>query len=354
MLFIKNYKSELTDYVSCNKKLFSSFSDKSFFIIGAAGLIGSYIIDLIIVANELFNTNITVYAADKDAVLLNERFPDCYNNTVKKFVFDINENVIPVNYADYVIHAASNTSPTDYATKPVATMRTNIIGTDRLLSHFSCKNTKRFMFCSSVEAYGQNNGDVDEFTEDYSGYVNCNTLRAGYPSAKRASEALCNAYAEENENFEFVIARIGRIYGPTVISGDAKAPTQFIMNAVKGEDIVLKSAGTQEFSYGYVGDCATAMLYILIKGENGNAYNIADPASRVLLRDFAQSCASAGGKKLVTGEPTAAEKAGYSKITKAVMNTDKLVSLGWEARFNVNDGVLRTVNYLKELTRGKF
>lgn len=353
MLFIKNYKTELENYVKQNKDLLCSFSNKSFFITGAAGLIGSYIVDLLITANELFSTDITVFAADIDSKLLNERFPDNYT-AVKKFVFDVNCDAIPVEYADYVIHAASNTSPTDYATKPIATMRTNIIGTDRLLAHFSKKEICRFMFCSSVEAYGQNNGDVDEFCEDYSGYVDCNTLRAGYPSAKRASESLCNAYAEEFKAFDFVIARIGRIYGPTVIIGDSKAPTQFIMNAVRGENIVLKSAGTQEFSYGYVGDCATAMLYILAKGKNGEAYNIADPNSRVLLRDFAQSCALAGNTTLIAGTPTAAEKAGYSKITKAVMNTDKLLSLGWRADYNVENGVLRTVNYLKELAKGLF
>lgn len=351
MLFDKNYTCELKDYVTESKDIFYALSDKIIFITGAAGLIGSYLIDLVITANDILNTNITVFAADSNKKLLNSRFPDKYT-TVQKFVFDVNEDSVPVDYADYVIHAASNTSPTDYATKPIATMRTNIIGTDRLLAHFCNKGIKRFMFCSSVEAYGQNNGDVDEFFEDYSGYVNSNTLRAGYPSAKRASEALCNAYAEEYKGFDFVIARIGRIYGPTVILGDAKAPTQFIMNAVRGEDIVLKSAGTQEFSYGYVGDCAIAMLKILTDGERGQAYNIADPNSRVLLRDFAQSCATAGGTALVAGEPTAAEKAGYSKITKAVMNTDKLTALGWSARFNIDEGVLRTVNYLKELTRG--
>lgn len=351
MIFSSNYNQELRGYIEQNSDIFTFFSNKSFFITGAAGLIGSYITDLIITANELLNTGITVFAADIDASLLNARFPDLYCDSVKKFIFDTNEDTIPIDYADYVIHAASNTSPTDYATKPIATMRTNIIGTDRLLAHFCDKNISRFMFCSSVEAYGQNNGDVDEFYEDYSGYVNCNTLRAGYPSAKRASEALCNAYAEEYKDFDFVISRIGRIYGPTVITGDAKAPTQFIMNAVRHENIVLKSAGTQEFSYGYVGDCAVAMLYILANGKNGNAYNIADPNSRVLLRDFAQSCAVAGGTSLIAGEPTAAEKAGYSKITKAVMNTDKLSSLGWSAKYNIPNGVLRTVNYLKELTK---
>ncbi len=351
MIFTNEYQHELKAYIDKNGDLLSALSNRSIFITGAAGLIGSYIIDLIVTANETLGINITVFAADCNAELLNRRFPDNYT-AVKKFVFDVNEDDIPVEYADYVIHAASNTSPTDYATKPIATMRTNIIGTDRLLAHFCNKNITRFMFCSSVEAYGQNNGDVDEFNEDYSGYVNCNTLRAGYPSAKRASESLCNAYAEEYKAFDFVIARIGRIYGPTVIPGDAKAPTQFIMNAVHGENIVLKSAGTQEFSYGYVGDCATAMLYILAKGAKGEAYNIADPKSRVLLREFAENCALAGGTSLIAGEPTAAEKAGYSKITKAVMNTDKLSALGWDAKYNVRDGVLRTVNYLKELLKG--
>lgn len=351
MIFLQKYENELNGFVADNKNVFLDFSNKSFFITGAAGLIGSYLIDLIIKANETLNTNITVFATDNDIKLLNQRFPDNIDN-IKKFNFDVNADDIPVDCADYVIHAASNTSPTDYATKPIATMRTNIIGTDRLLAHFCDKNVTRFMFCSSVEAYGQNNGDVDEFYEDYSGYVNCNTLRAGYPSAKRASEALCNAYAEEYANFDFVIARIGRIYGPTVIMGDSKAPTQFIMNAVHGENIVLKSAGTQEFSYGYVGDCAIAMLYILARGEKGNAYNIADPNSRIFLRDFAQSCANAGGTTLIAGEPTAAEKAGYSKITKAVMNTDKLSALGWNAKYNVPEGVALTVNYLKEIMKG--
>lgn len=352
MIFLKEYQVELITYVKSNEKLFSYFNNKKFFITGAAGLIGSYLIDLIITANSLLASNIMVYAADCNKELLDARFPDEFNHTVKKFVLDVNEDALPVEHADYVIHAASNTSPADYATRPISTMRTNIIGTDKLLAHFCNSGLTRFMFCSSVEAYGQNNGDVDEFFEDYSGYVNSNTLRAGYPSAKRASEALCNAYQQEYPDFDFVISRIGRIYGPTVIADDAKAPTQFIMNAVRNEDITLKSSGSQEFSYGYVGDCATAILTILAYGENKGAYNIADPNSRVLLRDFARSCAMASNTTLTYAEPTEVEKAGYSKITKAVMNTDKLVSLGWHAQFNVEQGVLRTVNYLKKLMKG--
>ncbi|MBQ9744180.1 MAG: NAD-dependent epimerase/dehydratase family protein [Clostridia bacterium] len=347
MIYASEYPKELCLYVRENKELFESLKGQKIAITGAAGLIGSYIIDLIIVANEELGTGIEVLAIDRNRELLNSRFPEKYT-CVRHYAIDVNEAELPKERVDYVIHAASNTSPIDYATKPIDTMKTNFIGTDRMINFCMENGAKRFVFCSSVEAYGVNNGDVDEFCEDYSGYVNCNTVRAGYPSAKRASEALCNAYCSQL-GLDFVTARIGRIYGPTVIEGDTKAPTQFINNAVNGEDIVMKSNGMQEFSYGYVGDCATAMLLIMKKGVCGEAYNIADPNSRVLLRDFAESSASAGNAKVVFCAPTETEAKGYSKVTKAVMNTDKLVSLGWSAKYNVKAGVERTVKYLKEI-----
>ena len=352
MIACKNYKSELKELVLENKDLFKLLAKKSILITGAAGLIASYMIDLVITANELLSTNCKVYAIDVDGERLKNRFPAEHDETVVCKVLDVNREEIDVLGADYVVHAASNTSPLDYATKPVETMRTNIIGTDNLIRFALKCAAKRFLCCSSVEAYGRNNGDTDEFFEDYSGYVDCNTLRAGYPSAKRASEALCNAYMSQYEGFDFVTGRIGRIYGPTVIVGDTKAPSQFIDNAVNGENIVMKSDGLQEFSYCYVGDCAVALFYIMILGKSGEAYNIADPNSKIKLRDFAEYSAAAGGTKVVYEAPTAVEKTGYSKITKATMNVDKLLSLGFVPKYPASAGIKRTVDYIKEL-RGK-
>lgn len=347
MLFVEGYREEIEKYIKLYKKEFYELKGSKILITGAAGLIGSYFIDLLICANKLLNTDIKVVALDYNKNLLNKRFPDEFDNTIEKYYDDINCKVPDISGIDYVIHAASHTSPTDYALKPIETIRTNVIGAMNLLDFCIDTKVKKFLFCSSVEAYGINNGDVDEFTEDYSGYVNCNTLRAGYPSAKRVSEALCNAYAGENTDFTFNIARIGRIYGPTVIEGDAKAPSQFLDDAVNSRDIVLKSDGMQEFSYGYVGDCATAILFILTKGTSGEAYNIADPKSRIRLRDFASIAAKAGGTQIVFQAQSAVEAKGYSKVNKAVMNMKKLLSLGWSACYNAQDGILRTVNYLK-------
>lgn len=299
-------------------------------------------------ADEMYHVGIEVYALDKNAELLQQRFGGITNGHLHCHVLNVNTEALPPAAADYVIHAASNTSPLDYGQKPVDTIKTNVFGTDNMI-RFSLSCGARFLFCSSVEMYGQNRGDTDAFREDYSGYVDANSIRAGYPTAKRLSEALCNAYAKENPGWEFVTARIGRIYGPTVIAGDSKAPTQFITNAVRGEDIVMKSAGTQLFSYGYVGDCATALLLLLTRGAAGEAYNIADPVEEVTLRTFAAAAAAAVGKEIVSGCFTEAEKAGYSSVTKATMCMDKLTDLGWTAEYRVSEGVRRTVHYLRTL-----
>lgn len=347
MIFVNGYEEEILNYVVDNQELLEKLKNKSLLITGAAGLIGSYMIDILIVANRHLGLDCSVYAVDKNETLLNSRFPKEIRRNVHCYRIDVNEEKIEDMKVDFLVHAASNTSPSDYATKPIETMRTNIIGTDNMLQYCVRNGVERFVFCSSVEAYGRNNGDVEDFEEEYSGYVNSNTLRAGYPSAKRASEALCNAYGEEYPQLEFVIARIGRIYGPTVIDGDTKAPSQFIGNAVRGENIVMKSNGTQEYSYGYVGDCAMAIFYIMLSGKSSEAYNIADPNSKILLCDFAKYAASASGTRVEFCEPTAIESQGYSKITKATMVTDKLESLGWRAMYGAEKGIKRTVEYLR-------
>lgn len=342
------YKEELRHYVAESEQVLRHLSGRRFLISGAAGLIGSYIADLLAVSKLEFGIDVKVIACDRDAQLMKQRFHMISSNVVECHVIDICSDELPHCEVDYIIHAASNTSPTDYAKKPIDTIWTNVYGTRRLCDFAVSKNVKRFLFCSSVEAYGRNNGDVEAFKEDYSGYVDCNTVRADYPTSKRCSEALLNAYGSEFPDFDFVIARIGRFYGPTVITGDAKAPSQFIRNAINGEDIVMKSDGSQLYSWGYVGDCATALLTLIAKGVRGEAYNVADPQSCRTLKDFATIAASAGGVSIRFVEQSAIEKAGYSKITKAVLDVSKLRALGWSPKIHLETGIPRTINYLKK------
>ena len=153
------------------------------------------------------------------------------------------------------------------------------------------------------------------------------------------------AYIKQ-KGMDIVIPRLTRSYGPTLQAEDTKAISQFFRKAIDGEDIVLKSEGTQYYSYTYVADAVSGLLYVLLLGGKGEAYNIADEASDITLRDLAKAIASLVGKQVVFEIPNAIESAGYSKATKARLDSVKLQKLGWKAMYNIEDGVSRTLDIL--------
>ena len=207
-------------------------------------------------------------------------------------------------------------------------------------------NAKRFIFASSNEMYGENRGDTEFFNEEYCGYINCNTLRAGYPESKRCGEALCQAYRVQ-KGLDIVIPRITRTFGPTMSMSDTKAMSQFIKKGIAREDIVLKSSGTQFFSYTYVADAVSGLLTVLLNGKNGEAYNIADESGDIMLKDLAAYIAELNGQKVVFEIPDAVEAAGYSTATKARLDGSKLKALGWSPKYDVRSGVKRTIEILR-------
>lgn len=318
---------------------------RSILISGATGMIGSFLIDVLMEKG----LDVTVYALGRNEEKARARFARWWEDPLFVFVpCDINKGLnLNVQAVDYVFHAASNTHPVAYATDPIGTITTNIIGTDNLLSFAAEHGVRRVLFASSVEVYGENRGDQEYFTEDYCGYIDCNTLRAGYPESKRAGEALCQAYIRQ-KGLDVVIPRLARTYGPTMLMSDTKALSQFIKKGIAGEDIVLKSAGTQLFSYTYVADAVSAVLYCLFNGQCGEAYNVADSSSDITLRDLAGIIADCVGTKVVFDLPDATESAGYSKATKAIMDSRKLRALGWSARYDMRAGLERTIRILKE------
>jgi nucleoside-diphosphate-sugar epimerase len=235
-----------------------------------------------------------------------------------------------------------------YSTDPIGTITTNIIGLGNMLDFACAHGAARFAFASSNEIYGENRGDTELFDEEYCGYINCNTMRAGYPESKRCGEALCQAYKAQ-KGLDVVIPRLTRSYGPTMLMSDTKAISQFIRKGIAEEDIVLKSAGTQYYSYTYVADAVSGLLTILLVGKNGEAYNIADKSSDIMLKDLAAIIAESVGKKVVFELPDAVEAAGYSTATKARLDGSKLKELGWKPRYDMEQGLSRTIKILKEI-----
>ncbi len=122
--------------------------------------------------------------------------------------------------------------------------------------------------------------------------------------------------------------------------------SQFIRNALNGENIVLKSKGDQLYSYTYSADAVAGLLTVMLKGEDGEAYNIAEERFDIRLRDIAAILARLSGTKVVFDLPDEVESAGFSKATKARLDGSKLRALGWRARYNLEEGLKRTLGIL--------
>jgi len=329
----------------------SFFSKKNVLVTGATGLIGTFLIDILMYRNIEYNNHINIYAVSRNEDKALKHFSEYndsqfFNLIIKDIRYPINDLNISI---DYIIHGASNTHPVAYSTEPINTIMLSILGTKSILDLASFNNVKRTLFLSSVEIYGENRGDVESFNEEYLGYIDCNTLRAGYPEGKRACESLCQAYIKE-KNIDIIIARCARTFGPTMNNEDSKVIAQFIKNAVKGENIILKSKGEQLFSYCYAADVCYAILFLLINGENTHAYNIANSELNYSLLQIAAFLSEHYKSEIIFDCPSNLESAGFSKATNALLSCFKINKLGWTACFPVKESLINTIDILRQCT----
>lgn len=320
-----------------------SLKGKSILVTGANGLIGSYIVDLLIYLNENSDFRINIYAMSRSSEKLKNRF-GINRNGLFLLEQDLNE---PLKYdykSDYIIHAASNSHPLAFSKDPVGTMKTNLLGTMNLLESAKISGAK-FLYISTGEIYGNN---VDRpFVEDDLGIVDTKIARSCYPESKRAAETLCVAY---NSQFgiDVNIARLCYVYGSTITADNSRADAQFLRNALNNENIIMKSKGSQRRTYCYVADVVSALLTILLKGISPEVYNIANPDSIVSVREYAQTLCNICGVKLQFELPDEIEAKGYSKQADSILDSSKLMKLGWRAIYNLNDGLTNTINLKQE------
>lgn len=316
---------------------------KSFLITGATGLIGVCMIDALMKYN-CQGAAIQIYAVGRSWGKAKSRLGEYEQDEHFHFIEQDVRQPLPEDIqVDVVIPLASNTHPLAYSLYPIETIEINVKGAEHALNKaLACGAT--VLYPSSVEVYGNARGE-DVFTEDYTGKLNLENARACYPESKRLSEALCLSYMAER-GVEVKIARLSRVFGPTMLMSDTKASSQFILKALAGEDIILKSKGEQFFSYTYVADIVRSMLYILLHGESGKAYNVSNQDCNVKLKDFAGACALWAGKEVVFDLPSEVEQKGYSVAMHAILDNARLLSIGCQPLYPFDVAIDRTLDVL--------
>ena len=319
------------------------------FISGATGMICSCLVDFLQIWNSQ-GGNIKIIASSRKKDKLQRRFGE-ETPLFQMVEWDARNPLCMNNPVDYIIHGASNADPVNFAEKPVDTLLANILGAHELLEYGHNYNMRRFLYISSGEMYGQPDNSMSDFVETYCGSVDYSSPRSCYPAGKRAAESLCQSYISQYD-IDAVIARPCHIFGPTMLREDSRAISEFFRNAIMGNDIILKSAGLLERSHCYVVDAAAAILIILLMGDKGEAYNIADLKYQMTIRSFAEAVAKVSNTKVISENPSEIELAGYTRVSRAVLNSTKLRTLGWKPHEKEMSKIEMTVRILQSEQEG--
>lgn len=322
------------------------FAGKKILLTGSTGLVGSFFVDLVYFFNLHNEKKIRLTGVNRDAERARIRFPHIDGNNIA-LVGSAVEKFSPCgdDKFDFIVHAASPADPLSYARNPIGTITANVLGTMNLLE-LSRKHGAKFLFVSTREVYGCIENSV-RYKEHEFGLIDFNSVRSQYPESKRVSEILCRAYTDEY-GVDAKIARLGYVYGPTQTEGDSRAVAQFLRNAARGEDIVLKSAGLQKRSWTFVADCVSGLIYVLLRG-NETVYNIADENSEISIAGLAELIARESGTKVIRAQQSPEERKGSSDNNDALLDAAKLRSLGWKACVGIEEGIKRTIEIMRGL-----
>lgn len=311
-------------------------------VTGATGLIGVSVIRSLLTIGK-----INVLAFVRNIEKAKSILP--FNQNLNFIVGDIANNIICEEPIDFIFHCASVTSSKEMVEKPVETLITSIEGTRNVLELAKDKHSKSVVYISSMEMYGSFDGIDHDVKEDDLGYINPLKVRSNYPESKRLCENMCIAYMTEY-GVPVKIARLAQTFGAGILPSENRVFAQFARSALKGEDIVLHTKGLSEGNYCYTRDCVTGLFTILLKGKDGEAYNVSNPNSHITITGMANMVATkiAGGNIKVVYDIPESNAFGYAADTKMKLNSDKLQSLGWVPSVDLEEAYRRMIEDMYE------
>lgn len=317
---------------------------KTFLITGATGLIGSVMIKCLGELNRKNGLNIKVVAPIRDMEKARKIFGGDFNaiDFVPLPLTQICRGTIGQG-VDYIIHLASPTNGKYMESHPVETFGLAYESTKNLLEYARLEKCEGFVYVSSLEYFGQILEDK-MVKEDEQGYIDANSPRSSYPLGKRSAEYLCYSYAYEY-GVPAKVARLTQTFGAGVSTDDNRVFAQFARSVISEQDIILHTTGESAKPYCYTMDAVSAILYILLKGKNGEAYNVANEETYITIKGMAEYLKE-HFNPAINVRVELNNNMGYAPVTKLRLSSQKLIDLGWQPRFGLKEMFERLIKFL--------
>ena len=303
-------------------------------ITGGSGFVGSYLCE------KLINDGHKIIVIDNLLTGSRENINDLLDN--ENFSFkehDVQDHIEIEDKVDYVLHFASAASPKAYTEHPVNTLKAGSVGTINTLG-LAKKHSAEYLLASTSEVYGD--PLISPQNEEYWGNVNPNGERSMYDEAKRFAEAAVATYSR-SYGLKTKIVRIFNTYGPRMQLNDGRVVTNFIVQALRNENITIYGDGTQTRSFSYVEDTVAGIISLMNSTEydvfnigNPNEMTVGELAEKII--KLTDSTSEIKYLELPNDDP----KQRKPDITKAK------TKLNWEPKVNLDEGLAKTITWVEE------
>lgn len=305
---------------------------EKYLITGAAGYIGSMLAKRIISSRQAVSVIVRNPSRLDNDILSNAEVieADIVN---REAIYRITEKY------DYIIHCAAPTQSAYMMANPVEVIGVIVNGTEHILNLAKRCRAKSVVYLSSMEVYGQIScPEGKRITENEMGYMDVADIRSCYPIAKVMAETLCHSYYTEY-GVPVKIARLAQIFGRGIKPDDNRVFAQFANAVLTGTDIVLHTAGSSMGNYCDIDETVDAILFLLQKGVNSEAYNVVNEKNTMRIREMAELVAEkvAAGNIKVSYDIPKGNPFGYAPDTGLKLSGEKLRRLGWEAKCSLED-----------------